>query len=410
MKGATRLFLVLGPIMLLVVAFSQCMDGFAREDPRGAEYAGAQSCKKCHAGVAASYFHTAHNQTSMMIDSAKGLEHVMGADPLFAFNDLTKIRVEKRDSGIYQVGYYDGREVRKERFDLKIGSGAHAQTYAYWKGKRLFQLPLSYFKQVNGWANSPGYVPNLMYYDRVVQSKCLECHSSFIGQNFVQDGALKVAEEMEKGSFIAGIDCERCHGPAKTHVEFHLAHPEEKKAKFMVAYRSLSRQRRLETCGVCHSGNDLESQRSTFGFRPGDTLSQFYILQFGAATSREADVHGKQVQMLAASKCFREAKTMDCLSCHDAHDGANASLALYSQKCMSCHNAASHAAVGLTPAVMKANCIDCHMPQQPSKVITFKVAGKEGVTPYLLRTHRIAVYGKDGVNGRPPAASSGDVR
>ena len=38
------------------------------------------------------------------------------------------------------------------------------------------------------------------------------------------------------------------------------------------------------------------------------------------------------------------------------------------------------------------NCIDCHMPKQVSKSITFSVAGKLQFEPYYLRSHHIAIY------------------
>jgi hypothetical protein len=41
---------------------------------------------------------------------------------------------------------------------------------------------------------------------------------------------------------------------------------------------------------------------------------------------------------------------------------------------------------------LKMNCIDCHMPQQPSRAITFQLSGDSSKSAYLLRTHKIAVY------------------
>ncbi len=41
---------------------------------------------------------------------------------------------------------------------------------------------------------------------------------------------------------------------------------------------------------------------------------------------------------------------------------------------------------------MQTNCIDCHMPKQPSRAITFQLSGSDTISSYLLRTHKIAVY------------------
>jgi len=43
-----------------------------------------------------------------------------------------------------------------ERIALVIGSGGKGQTYLYWNGDQLFQLPVSYWVDL-GWINSPGY-------------------------------------------------------------------------------------------------------------------------------------------------------------------------------------------------------------------------------------------------------------
>lgn len=41
---------------------------------------------------------------------------------------------------------------------------------------------------------------------------------------------------------------------------------------------------------------------------------------------------------------------------------------------------------------MKNNCIDCHMPAQESGAIMVQTATEKNTTPYLVHTHRIAVY------------------
>jgi hypothetical protein len=75
----------------------------------------------------------------------------------------------------------------------------------------------------------------------------------------------------------------------------------------------LSREQKLDACAVCHSGNDLTTQKSTFLFQPGDTLSNFYFPEFGSS-STAPDVHGKQMQLLAGSACFQNSNTLDCTS------------------------------------------------------------------------------------------------
>jgi len=392
-KGYKRLLLILGCMAALIVILSRCMNAADRipADVRGENYTGAATCIKCHSKIGDSFAHNAHGLSSSPANE-KLLSGFLKTDSSsFAFNDKMKVKIEKRDSGIYQVAYVDGKQVRAERFDVAFGSGEKAFTYAYWKGKKLFQLPLSHFAAIKTWANSPGFPINKMYFDRAITSRCLECHSSYIKSEKKQVSALAMDEEMEKGSLIYGIDCERCHGPGKQHAVFHLENPEEKKAKFIPVYKTLSRKQKMDACGVCHSGNTLTTIQSVFNFEPGDDLNNFYAQDFVSFGGANPDVHGNQTTMLQGSMCYRKSE-MACQSCHSSHENIKGNMTIYSQRCISCHQTQKHSEKTLAQGILKSNCIDCHMPMQPSKLISFQTAGNKNVNPYLLRSHHIGVY------------------
>jgi hypothetical protein len=161
----------------------------------------------------------------------------------------------------------------------------------------------------------------------------------------------------------------------------------------MVSWKTLSRQQRLDVCGVCHSGNDLTTQFTTFAFKPGDTLSNFYYPEFGEAPPTP-DVHGKQVQLLSASKCFIKSNVLECSSCHNNHDRKQKTMTVYAQQCITCHQDTKHPAA-LTASLrntMMGKCIDCHMPNEASNIIGFREKGKDEISHYFLRTHKIAIY------------------
>ena len=394
MKGKKRLFLILSSVLLVVVALSRCMnsDPELPEDVRGPDYVGAASCKKCHADISESYAHNMHAVTSKAIDPhtvGQALEKDTGS---FTYMGQTRVQVEKRDSGYYQVAYVNGKETRAERFDVVFGSGEKAFTYGYWQGKVIKELPLSYFKSINNWASSPGFPITRAYFDRPVTSRCLECHGSFVSKKEVQTASLAITEELEKGSLIYGVDCERCHGPARQHVVFHQENPKEKQAKFITLFRSLTRKQKIDACAVCHSGNDVQSQQSTFSYKPGDDLANYYTRDFSSFGGANADVHGNQSTMLAGSKCFTQSKDMTCGSCHNTHGDFKGNLAIYSQRCVSCHQTQKHSASTMKKGYTKTNCIDCHMPQQASRLISFKTAADPKENPYLLRSHHIGIY------------------
>jgi nitrate/TMAO reductase-like tetraheme cytochrome c subunit len=62
---------------------------------------------------------------------------------------------------------------------------------------------------------------------------------------------------------------------------------------------------------------------------------------------------------------------------------------------MSCHNPADatfKTATHQSVSGLEKNCIDCHMPAQPSKSIAVNLQGMETPKASLLRTHFIGIY------------------
>lgn len=385
-----RLSIIYLSIGVLVVLLAQCsnFNNAKSADLRGPRYADAESCVRCHKDISSSFSETSHFHTSSQV---KSLKEIPDSDSTFTFNDSLEVHIEKSNNKMYQVAYSNGQQIESHQFDIAFGSGEKASTYAYWEGNKLFQLPLTYYKAINKWTNSPGFAEDRVNYKRAILSRCLECHGSFAETKIVKTGSLSVSEEIVKGAVIYGIDCQRCHGPAAAHVDFHEQNPKEKNPKHITRIKMLSRQQKIDMCAVCHSGNDKLTQKSTFTFNAGDTLSNYYFPQYTRST-KEPDVHGNQYGMLSASACFIKSD-MDCSSCHNTHVTEKNNTALFSQRCLSCHQADTHPRISDSGSSLLAqNCIDCHMPVQPSKLITFQLAGKTQKTPYLLRSHRVAIY------------------
>ncbi|WDF54427.1 cytochrome c3 family protein [Mucilaginibacter sp. KACC 22063] len=380
----------------LTVFISQCLTP-AKQDPRDAVFAGSDKCQKCHKDVYDSYVHTAHFNSSRLATS----QTVHGSftnNHTFSFGNNQVVAMEKRDSGLYQVYYVNGKQKEAHRFDITFG-GKKAETYLSWNGNQLFQLPMSYFTALNSWTNSPGYRTDRPDFERPILRRCFECHSSYIKELPQQsiDMQHRVVA-FDKSSLILGIDCERCHGPAANHVNYHTEFPNEKKAKYINTYASLTRSQKLDACAVCHASNKEAFMVTSFKFKMGDTLSKFKEPNFLPENPDpdKLDVHGNQSGLLATSKCFIKS-SMDCGSCHNPHTNQKLDLAAYSQKCMNCHSNANHNFCPMESKLgvaIKQNCIDCHMPLKPSNVIEVEASGGKKVVPYLVRTHHIAIYPK----------------
>ena len=138
--------------------------------------------------------------------------------------------MEKRADGYYQAGYAKGVEKIAKRFDITVGPATIGQSYLYWQNQNLFQLPISYFAAADQWSNSPGF-PNDVVFDRPITARCMECHTTFMETS--PKGSLE-PHDFDRNKMILSIDCERCHGPAKQHVEFQTNNPQIKEAKYIV--------------------------------------------------------------------------------------------------------------------------------------------------------------------------------
>jgi hypothetical protein len=397
MKARRTTLLAFVFLFPVIVIFSQCLSDQTTNaaGPRGIAYADAATCVKCHRDLTNSYQFTSHYQTSRP-GSPETVNGKFSHGGVFRFTDSKLVKLQNIDHKLYQAGYVNNQLAEAHPVDITFG-GVKAETYLYWQDNRLFELPLSWFSSLNSLTNSPGYAKDQINFKRAIVTRCFECHSSNItelpGKSFNQAGK---GPEFDKHSLIYGIDCQRCHGPAAEHVNFHTNNPGVKEARYISKYSHLSRGQQMDACAVCHSGNKDNYLRSVFTFLPGDTLAHFKEPGFAgrAVDATTLDVHGNQTGLLAASKCYMVSK-MTCLTCHDTHKKERGDMLAFSKKCMSCHSEANHNFCKKSPEpglVLQANCIDCHMPAKPSNVIKVQAADGKMAVPYLVRTHRIAIY------------------
>ena len=396
MYSYKRLSFVVALIVSAALVFSTCMHPSSsageKADPRGEAYAGSVTCQKCHKSVCDGYERAAHSRTSRAAAAGTILGSFEKPANRYTYRPGMEVTMERRDSGLFQVTTIDGKETA-HRFDVVMGSGRKAQTYLYWVGDQPYELPVSYFVTTHSWANSPGFPTDHVKFDRTIPVLCFECHSSFIQKKApIRVDAFNQIDQLDKAQVVYGIDCERCHGPAAKHIAWQEEHPQDHSANYIARVSMLTRQQKLDMCALCHSGSH-KMQRSSFGFKPGDHLDDYYYPESRiAATPATMDVHGNQYQLLMASKCMLRSKTLDCTSCHNPHVKERDNLALFSQRCMNCHKIEEHPASSLGTAVLAANCIDCHMPAKDSKIITLQTEGQKDPVADKVRSHYIAIY------------------
>lgn len=392
MKQNRKALLLLSALSFIILFLSRCVSNEVQvNDPRGAGFAGSAQCRQCHQAVYDTYLRSAHFNTTQpaSVDNIHG-SFAAGSNRV-TYTDSSYILTEQRDSGLYQVYYANGKEVEAKRFDILFGV-KHAQTFLYWNDNRTFELPVSFYTGVNRWGTSPAYPVSHASFKRFIGANCFECHSSYI-KNELTASTKGIEEVLHKNTLIYGIDCERCHGPAVDHINFHMENPGVKEAKHMVSISSLRREQQLDVCAVCHSGNNKMAERSTFAFRPGDTLSHYFTVWPSGDSNTNFDVHGNQYQLLSQSACFIKSNAITCTTCHNPHADAGKDLKIYSSVCAGCHTNVNHSFAKAAPSIdLRSNCIDCHMPSQPSQAITFFLEGSTERSAYFLRTHKIGIY------------------
>ena len=383
--GIRKLILLIG-IAGSVFILTKCFQDRGLPDPRGTSYAGSDACVGCHKTLSSSFAHTAHYLSTRIADSNTISGSFSKGSNELLINDSTEIRMEKRDSGFYQVLYTGNKETESHRFDLVMGA-VKGQTYLYWKENGFFQMPVSYISALHQWTGSPGYSFSNLNFDRPVLQECFGCHSSFAeGDPHGLSGF-----NQQQNSWVFNIDCERCHGPAAAHVQFHTSHPEEKHAMFLISFQSLNRSQKIDLCAICHSGTKHILLKSTFAFKMGDSLSSFMI---PLSTGDQLDVHGNQTQLLSQSKCFRMSN-LDCSTCHDIHINQRGLTKSFNDRCQSCHAPDKRfckMATGSNTFFLQSNCTGCHMPLQASSAIVVQASNQNVAIPSMIVNHRIAIY------------------
>lgn len=338
-------------------------------------YVGDAACFDCHEdqyrgyqehGMAHSFYPLTPENTVEDFD----------APPVYHDASGFYYRVYREGDRFFQEEYRLGpggerthRLVREIRY--VVGSGTAARTYLTESGGRLYEMPLTWYTQAERWDFSPGYREQNARFDRLIPDRCMNCHNSY-------PEAVPFVEG-KYGEVPHGIGCERCHGPGARHVEERLSSPE---AAGDVDYTivnpaHLPLDRRLDVCQQCHLNTTvsvLREGRTAYDFRPSQALASHVALFTTGASASDGEIRViSHAERMKQSPCFlgtRDApRPMDCVTCHDPHEGfRERGPAYFNQTCQSCHAperllAALASDEARAVHTAEANCIDCHMPK-----------------------------------------------
>lgn len=350
-----------------------------------AAYSEPGACSPCHPDIAQTYSATGMGRSFYRPKPGNTIEDYARGNPYFHQASERFYEMIQRGGRYYQRRYQIGpngeqTNLLEKEVHYVMGSGNHARTYLhYTEAGKLVQLPLGWYSERDGyWAMNPGYDRlNHPGFQRAISYDCMFCHNGYPltppGQDIV--GRRPLFRE----PFPEGIDCQRCHGPGRAHVEAAgSANPTlETIRETIVNPARLSPTRQLDVCFQCHLETTSRAlpnvvhryEHGYFSFRPGEALGD-YALYFdhapGSGWDEKFEINHAGYR-LRKSVCFVKSEgALLCTTCHDPHRtfrGAEAAER-YRAACRRCHGGAVDKLIAEGRHTEAADCVDCHMPKR----------------------------------------------
>ncbi len=382
-----------------------------------AKYAGSDSCKSCHEKQHAEWSETWHAK----MERWPSPDIIVGDfnDRVITYKDVkvkTKDGEEKLsfqvkthrqgDKFLFTVLDKDN-SANDQTFEIaKVLGGKWDQHYEIKVGENYLPAPIRWSVAAKDWLISsyrpydwvtPDGTPDgrplkleELPKGRFAEAKCSGCHTT--GFEFYKDAAAGHWKAKEIGKGELGIACERCHGPASTHVaEAEAAKasgkPLDPAATTIVhPLKDLSPMQQTQVCAQCHGRNtnktisDIAFQQ---GFLPGDvdmtSRSRFWSYS-GTSNPDESKYfypndwgkrNRQQYQDFTKSAHANKAG-MSCLTCHTFHGKAEGAQLRQKPEelCTTCHSGSGYAKrnnsemfAGSPMEKAGVQCVDCHMPK-----------------------------------------------
>ena len=385
------------------------LDGENESSVRGTEedgYVSPELCAGCHRSVWETYRRTGMARSFYRPSAINMAEEYSNKNSFYhqaSDSDFTMLhRDDKYYQRRYQIDFADRQvNVMEKQIDYVMGSGHHARAYLHRTARgTLIELPLAWYAEKGGyWAMNPGYDrADHDGFRRPISYDCMFCHNGYPRIPAGRDQSF--AEPVYLDPLPGGIDCQRCHGPGRKHVQFAKTAGATLKEirNSIVNPARLSPQRQMEICMSCH----LEStsfplpnalrryDRGPFSYRPGESLGAF-ILNFDHAPGTG---RGDKFELVSAayrlrqSACFLKSNgKLLCTTCHNPHDIPRGETAAqhYTAVCRECHASAFDRLVGSGKHSPSADCIGCHMPKRRTEDVVHAV-----VTDHYIRRQKPA--------------------
>lgn len=321
-------------------------------DPAHADYVGDVACRDCHPGEYAAHTGSGHSRTlrpAARVAARRGWDGLTAPDPEVPGVSWT-FRLRDGRLQVDRSGARSSAGAEAERFavDYAIGSGRHATTLVTRVDRdpirpTIREHRLTFFAHADVPGLTPGQslaghargnTPAGRIHPPADTLKCFGCHATATSD--------RGPDALDPSTMISDVTCERCHGPARAHVEAARRGdgPEELHLPFGLEGTPAVDEIRL--CGSCHRTPEMLTSNAVSTANP-------VIVRY-------------QPVGLSQSACFRgSGGAMACSTCHDPHARASSDRAAYEANCRDCH-AGRH--VAPCPVSDRSGCVDCHMPRR----------------------------------------------
>ena len=190
-----------------------------------AGYLPGDACIACHADVYETYQHNGMGRSFYRLQPGNIVEDFSENSTFYHEASDRYYQMIQRDGRYFQRRYqigFDGLETNavEKQIDYVLGSGNHSRTYLHRTvSGGLVELPLAWYSAEGGYlAMNPGYDRrNHDGFRRRVSYECIFCHT---GYPELSEGAdLSGSDPVFPETLPSGIDCQRCHGPGREHIE-----------------------------------------------------------------------------------------------------------------------------------------------------------------------------------------------
>ncbi len=347
------------------------------------DYVAPEACARCHKTIAESYGRTGMARTFGAVKTASPFPELRRGEFQHKASRQS-FSMFIRDGAAFlrrhQVGFDGGvSNVVEHRIDYWFGSGDHARSYvSRTVAGDLIELPVTWYAEQGGrWGMSPGYDwAGHPGFSRKITYRCMFCHNAYpetAPSDDLWDRATRWPRRLPEG-----IDCQRCHGPGRAHIEAaQQGRPAALVRAAIVNPARLTARRQMEICLQCHLETTntnlpaalLRYGRGVFSYRPGEPLGD-YMIYFdhapGSGHDDKFEFTGAPYR-LRKSRCYQEShEALICTTCHDPHRALSSTemAARSSRACQRCHAAGIAALVRSQRHREREDCVSCHMPKR----------------------------------------------